>query len=215
MRNLKNNRLLATIKVGIAALVLFPRVDKVSALEFVSNFSEASGNTGARLYSIWQGSSFTTDSLSYTLNSATLSLRESQVGDLFISLYDDNSGRPGSIVSELTTSADIDDFPFDSYEFVPTFSVELTPNTTYWLIGGTTDSSEYTWETANSGNEISLGSWSIGNYTRGSTDEAFSWTLLGSKPTVFSINATVISAAVPFEFSPSLGLLALHSCGMI
>ncbi|GAB4536591.1 MAG: hypothetical protein Tsb0014_24530 [Pleurocapsa sp.] len=210
MNIFKNSQLLA--KSGIAsvtAIVLFSGVDAAQALEFVSNFSEASGNDGVLLGStFWEGSSFTTDSDSYTLNAATLSLEEIIEGDLFIRLYDDNGGQPGSILSELTTSADIDGSPYDLYEFVPTFSVGLDPNTTYWLIGGTTDSSFYRWESATSGNETSSGSWTIDSQAS-SSNQGFAWSMNERNPNIFSIDATVVSAAVPFEFSPTLGLLLM------
>jgi hypothetical protein len=55
---------------------------------------------------------------------------------------------------------------------------------------------------------VSTGAWGIGDGIVLSNNQGTSWiSLPGVNPAQFSVDADVASAAVPFEFSPTMGLL--------
>ena len=106
-------------------------VESAHAIIFVENLSETrtSGLTVGSTSGAIHGSSFTTDSNSYTLNSVTARLGELTEADIFISVYTDNAGQPGTAIEQLSTVADISN-SFNDYLFTPSNTVNLAADTT-------------------------------------------------------------------------------------
>jgi hypothetical protein len=182
-------------------------VESASAITQVSNLSETqNGSSGVGDHGSgtqYLGSSFTKDSNSYTLNSVTASFIEITEADLFLKIFSDNSGVPGTPVGQLSTNQNILPGSINNYLFTPNSSVTLAANTTYWLTGES--SGYYGWGTTGSPNQA--GAWTIGDGIVVSHNQGSSWDSNANVSGQFSIDATSASAAVPFEFSPTMGLL--------
>jgi hypothetical protein len=190
--------------VAIALALPLATVESASAITQVSNLSETLNSGFGFDDSSYIGSSFTTDSNSYTVNSVTARFQEYTEVNLLLNIYSNNSGIPGTLVGQLSTNQNILPGGYNDYVFTPNNSVTLAANTTYWLTG---ESSEfYGWGNTSSFDQT--GAWGIGDGIVTSNNQGTSWTSIpGSEPVQFSIDADVASAAVPFEFSPTMGLL--------
>jgi hypothetical protein len=118
-------------------------VESASAITQVSNLSETRNNFLNVNNDQYVGSSFTTDSNSYTLNSVTARFQEDTEANLFLNIFSDNSGVPGTLIGQLSPTQDIVTGSFNDYLFTPNSSVTLAANTTYWLTGESSGS--YKW----------------------------------------------------------------------
>jgi hypothetical protein len=115
------------------------------------------------------------------------------------SIYSDNSGSIGSIYGTVGSFTDFTLGGVENISIAASSTVNLSPNTTYWLqtqIAGTTNQSwwRFTSDTSESGDP----GWSIGNNA--------GWTGSGAGPTLFSVSTT----AVP---EPSTATLILGVAG--
>ena len=205
---MSQNYLLIT-KIGAIAISLslpLTIVESSQAVVFVHNLSEPSAGSVLANSSDVFGSSFTIDSNNYTLNSITVPLGELNEGSFSINLHTDNTGEPGTIIENLITIEDILPGGLNNYLFTPVGNVNLSSNTTYWLTNSVVDPGLYDWGFTNSLNQTSPGAWTIGDEVVVSRDGGVSW-----DPPVpgfamqFNVDADV--ASVPFEFSPTMGIL--------
>lgn len=204
------------IRIGAIAVSLFfplATIESAQALVFVENLSEPLANNGGLTMSssFILGSSFTTDNNSYSLSSVTASLEE-QVESVFsINLHTDNVGEPGVIIGQLNTTENIlSQASLNNYLFTPSSSINLDANTTYWLLSSIVDTVNpgfYGWGYTNSANETSPGAWTIGNDLTYSDNGGSSWNSAPDLALQFNVDADIASAAVPFEFSPAMGIL--------
>ena len=126
----------------------------------------------------WLRSSFTTGSGSYgyTINSVTLRLAEMAANpNLFVRLYNDNSGGLGSQIASFTNPS----FTPNTtryYTFTPTTPQTLVANTAYWLVAGiSAGSGQYLWAFTTATNEAGLPGWSIGDEPFYSSNQGLSW----------------------------------------
>ena len=200
-------------KIGaIAFFLCFPlaTLESAQAVIFVENLLESqNGFTGIDSF-LAIGSSFTTDNNNYTLNSVTASLEESTEGSFSINLHIDNSGEPGTIIQQLNTTEDILPSGFNNYLFIPSSSVNLDANTTYWLSSSIVNPGFYTWGGTTSPNQTSPGAWIIGDDSIVSFDGGSSWNLsVPDFASQFNVDADMVYTAVPFEFSPTMGILLI------
>ncbi len=92
---------------SLALLVSLSLGQQASAVTLVENLSQSSNGSGSVLEDAWSGSSFTTGSGSYNLESVTLLFRENIAGNLFVRLYGNNGGVPGSLITTFTNPASI------------------------------------------------------------------------------------------------------------
>lgn len=192
--------------VATALALPFATVDSAHAIILTENLSQNNIDGWAIDNSQMIGSSFTTDNNSYTLNFVTARLQEFAEAPITIDLYSNNSGAPGTVIDGLTTTDDIASGSYNNYDFTPSSSVSLDPNTTYWLIGSSS-SGGYAWSHTDSINQTGLGT--IGDGTAYSDDGGSSFTTDNEDPVQFAVDADVASAAVPFEFSPTMGILLI------
>ena len=206
---LAQNYSLITRIGGIAISLVLPLVtpESAQAIMFVENLSEPTGSAIVldNLISLG-GSSFTTDGNNYSLNSVTARLFEITEDNFSFNLYTDDGGLPGIVIGELNTTADIVNAAFNDYLFTPNSSINLDANTTYWIIGSITGSGLYAWGVTGSFNQTGPGAWTIGDANVTSINGGSSWQTDGLSTTQFSIDADIASGAVPFEFSPSMGI---------
>ncbi|WP_249264985.1 MULTISPECIES: choice-of-anchor R domain-containing protein [Microcystis] len=78
------------------------------AVTLVENLSESTDGTGNINFNFWNGSSFTTGSSSYNLQSATLLFQQLTASpNLFVRLYSNSSGTPGTLITSFTNPASI------------------------------------------------------------------------------------------------------------
>lgn len=109
--------------------------------------------------------SFTTDSATYSLTSVTLHMGGSNTSSpLTVSIYNDNSGLPGS---SLTTLSGANPTSSGNYTFTST-GLALSANTTYWVAAATSGSGQYDWDATADLSQSNTGgaTWTIGDSTQ-------------------------------------------------
>ena len=216
----KNQQLLAKMGGGSLALLLSLSLgQQASAATLVENLSQPT-NLGFQVKNNqWVGSSFQTGNASYgyTLNSVTLRIGQSTLGSLFVKLYSNVVGNPGTEI----TSFNVPSIGgTNNYDFTLTNSQLLTANTTYWLVAGIlSGSGEYVWAKTNSTAETGLPGWSIGDLAFFSTDGGNIWnSFVSPEPFQFSVNGTVNTPPPPPTNIPEPGsvvaLLGLGGLGL-
>jgi len=188
---------------------------QASAVTLVENLSQT--NNAARLSSrVWRGSSFTTGSGAYNLNSATLWFRRSTPfsnTSLFLRLYSNNSGTPGTLITTFTNPTLPLPTTFANTTFTFATPQSLTANTTYWLVSGTSSGAGgYQWGYTNSTAQTGLPGWSIGDNYAFSTNQGSSWTTAASSFR-FSLEGTEQSQSIP-EPSSLVALLGPGGPGL-
>ena len=178
----KNQQILAKIGGGSLALLLSLGLgQQASAVTLVENLSQSTLGVGFTEFDFWQGKSFTTGSGSYNLNSATLLFQELAASpNLFLRLYSDNSGQPGTVITNFTNPASITT-TLANNTFTLTTPQALAANTTYWLVSGisslTGGVGVYPWGVANSNNQTGLPGWTIDDGFVASFDQSASWNI--------------------------------------
>ncbi|WP_260441195.1 MULTISPECIES: choice-of-anchor R domain-containing protein [Microcystis] len=105
----KNQQILAKIGGGSLALLLSLGLGQQAyAVTLVENLSESNDGIGSINFNFWNGSSFTTGSSSYNLQSATLLFQQLTASpNLFVRLYSNSSGTPGTLITSFTNPASI------------------------------------------------------------------------------------------------------------
>lgn len=162
---------------------------------------------GSINFNFWNGSSFTTGSSSYNLQSATLLFQQLTASpNLFVRLYSNSSGTPGTLITSFTNPASITT-SLANNTFTLATPYTLAANTTYWLVSGTTGGGEYYWGYTQSFNQTGLPGWTIGDGFVFSSDQSASW---GTDPTggpyQFSLEGTATSVPEPGSVVALLGL---------
>ncbi|MDB9414184.1 choice-of-anchor R domain-containing protein [Microcystis aeruginosa] len=188
----KNQQILA--KMGGSSLALLLSLSlgqQASAATLVENLSQPPDMGFQVKNNQWLSSSFQTGNASYdyTLNSVTLRFGQFTPGSLFVKLYSNLAGNPGSEI----TSFNVPSIGgTNTYDFTLTNPYLLTANTTYWLVAGiSSGSGEYFWGKTNSTAEIGLPGWSIGNLAFFSDGVNNVWNAFPAlEPFQFSVNGT-------------------------
>ena len=195
--------------VGIAFSLAFPlaTIESAQAVVFVENLLEPQDFPFIVNSFASRSSSFTTDNNNYSLNSVIASLQEFSEGTFSINLYTDNGGEPGTIIEQLNTTEDILPVSFNNYLFTPAGTVNLNANTTYWLSSSIVAPGDYNWSGTTSLNQTTPGAWTIGDDSTVSFDGGSFWNSAVGSALQFNVDADIASAAVPFEFSPTMGIL--------
>ena len=214
----KKNQILAKIGGGSLALLLSLGLGQQAyAVTLVENLSQSNSDIGGITFDyFWQGSSFTTGSSSYNLNSATLLFQEfSASTDLFVRLYSDNSGQPGTVITNFTNPTPITT-TLTNNTFTLATPQALAANTTYWLVSGTTGGGGYDWGYTTSFNQTGLPSWTIGDGYVASNNQGGSWDSFPTDgPYQFSLEGTTSTppTSVP-EPGSVVALLGLGGLGL-
>ena len=192
---------------------------QASAVTLVENLSQSNSFFDAVSFPQWIGKSFTTGSGSYNLNSATLLFQELAASpNLFLRLYSDNSGQPGTVITNFTNPASITT-TLANNTFTLTTPQALAANTTYWLVSGISSLSSfgYFWGVANSNNQTGLPGWTIDDGFVASFDQSASWNIFPTAgPYQFSLEGTENSpppTSVP-EPGSVVALLGLGGLGL-
>ena len=188
---------------------------QASAVTLVENLTQSNSVDGNVDFTTWQGSSFTTGSGSYSLESVTLLFRQNIAGNLFVRLYGNNSGVPGTLITTFTNPASITT-NLANNTFTLTTPQALTANTTYWLISGVLSGSGiYTWGYTFSDSETGLPGWTIGAGYVISENQGGTWNFDSLSGTYqFSVNGTEQSQSIP-EPSSVVALLGLGGLGLV
>jgi hypothetical protein len=190
---------------------------QASAVTLVENLSQTNDAARAVFLGGWRGSSFTTGSGAYNLNSATLWFAASTVPNntsLFLRLYSNNSGTPGTLITTFTNPTLPLPAGFANTTFTLATPQSLTANTTYWLVSGTSSGlGSYNWGYTNSTAQTGLPGWSIGDNYASSTNQGNSWTT-NSTSFRFSLEETEQSQSIP-EPSSLVALLGLGGLGLV
>jgi hypothetical protein len=150
---------------------------QASAVTLVENLTQPTNGSDGINFSNWRGSSFTTGSGSYNLESVTLLFQEdtADLNNLFVRLYGNNSGVPGTLITTFTNPASITTSVANN-TFTLTTPQALTANTTYWLISGVSSSNgDYSWSYTSSDSETGLPGWTIGGGYVVSDNQGGTW----------------------------------------
>ncbi|MCZ8188987.1 MAG: PEP-CTERM sorting domain-containing protein [Microcystis sp. LE19-338.1B] len=185
------------------------------AVTLVENLSESTDGTAGINLDFWEGSSFTTGSSSYNLNSATLLLEQSTASaNLFVRLYSNNSGQPGTVITNFTNPASITT-TLANNTFTLATPQALAANTTYWLVSGVSSGAGgYNWGYTSSFNQTGLPGWTIGDGYVESYNQGGSWTSFPTDgPYQFSLEGTENATSVP-EPGSVVALLGLGGLGL-
>ena len=190
---------------------------QASAVTLVENLSQTNDNGATVNVTAWTGSSFTTGSGSYNLESVTLLFKENtaDLNNLFVRLYGNNSGVPGTLITTFTNPASITT-SLANNTFTLTTPQALTANTTYWLISGIlSGSGNYSWGYTFSNSETGLPGWTIGAGYIVSNNQGGTWNSFPTDgPYQFSVNGTEQSQSIP-EPSSVVALLGLGGLGLV
>ena len=188
---------------------------QASAVTLVENLSQTNGGEITVNNLQWLGSSFTTGSGSYNLESVTLLFRQNIAGDLFVRLYGNNSGVPGTLITTFTNPASLTTNVANN-TFTLATSQALTASTTYWLVSGIlSGSGTYSWGYTSSDSETGLPGWTIGAGYVDSTNQGGTWISYPTDgPYQFSVNGTEQSQSIP-EPSSVVALLGLGGLGLV
>ncbi|MEB3189187.1 MAG: choice-of-anchor R domain-containing protein [Snowella sp.] len=225
----KNQQILAKMGEGSLALLLSLGLgQQASATTLVSNLPPITQNpTQGRdiNHNQWLSSSFTTGSASYgyTLNSVTLFLAlkpDTPVdpGSLFLRLYENASGDPGSAIPGGNFNVPTITSP-GQYTFTLTNPQQLASNTTYWLVAGASNiAGTYLWGHTGQSADDGLAGWSIGNTGVYNVNQGNWSSLTGGGTLQFSVNGTVNTPPTPPTNIPEPGsvvaLLGLGGLGL-
>src|SRR5262249_42151328 len=134
--------------VAIAALVFvgpIPTAVVADSVILSDNLSAASAGTETATGDTWLTASFGTDGSAYTLESVTLLMARTSVGEQAeLDLHTDGGLQPGSLVGTLTTPASI---PTTLSDVTFTASgLDLAANSTYWVVlKATSGSFDWSW----------------------------------------------------------------------
>ena len=201
---MKNSlRTLGFVVVGILSL------PSAFAQQVVSgNLSEPGGvGTSFVQDGQWKGQSFTTDNDSYTLDQVTLEFVDAAdaSGNLFVHLYDDNAGLPGSMVLGGALGGSSNPATAGQYVYLANTSLLLSANTPYWIVAGVSaGDGDYRWATVDSDGET--GPFPLGNDPALSFNTGGSWSL---STNLLNQRLEVTATAVPEPASVVLLSLAL------
>jgi hypothetical protein len=213
----KNQQILAKIGGGSLALLLSLGLgQQASAVTLVENLSQGTNSTGYIELGYWQGSSFTTGSGSYNLNSATLWFQENTADpNLFLRLYSNSSGTPGTQLTSFTNPASITT-SLANNTFTLATPYTLAANTTYWLVSGiSSGTGSYSWGYTSSTAQTGLPGWTIGDGYVVSNDQGGSWSSYPTDgPYQFSLEGTTPPPTSVPEPGSVVALLGLGGLGL-
>jgi hypothetical protein len=165
----------------------------------------------------WGSSSFTIGTNPFVLTSITLRFAQitaaTPPNNLFVRLYNDNSGNPGSEITSFTfTNPGSITTTTANNIFTLSTPQTLAANTTFWLVVGS-GSGQYVWALTNSVNETGESGWSIGNNSSlFSSNQGGTWTSYNNLYFQFSINGQSYSLVTGDPYLPNTSLL-LHADG--
>lgn len=168
-------------------------------------------------FNAWGSSSFTTGINPFVITSVTLRFAQitaaTPPNNLFVRLYNDNSGNPGSEITSFTfTNPGSITTTTANNIFTLTTPQTLAANTTFWLVVGS-GSGQYVWALTDSVNETKEPGWLIGNNSaRFSPNGGGSWTSYANDSFQFSVNGQSYSPVIGDPYLPNTSLL-LHADG--
>ena len=160
----------------------------------------ASGNNGFHGVGStdWSAQRFNSDATNLVLTSATLNTNSSGLGgNVFLSLYSDNAGTPGTSLATLFSGPD----PGNGATFTGLHAV-VAPSTNYWLVLGGNPAAPTTLGWGVTFSQTGLGS-GFQNIAKNTTNQGASWSAVTGVP----FQMQIIAAPVPEPNSALLGLI--------
>ena len=203
LRWLGFGRVLKIFAVSLASVPI------VLSAQIVSNLDEVTAGAHSILNTQWLANQFTTGSNAggYTLASATggFIAANGTPTNFQAQIFSDNSNSPENSLENLSGAnpTTAGNHTFNSA------GLNLSANTSYWLIFSATDSSpnRFRWEVTNSSAETSSDGWTIRDGLTLSGNQGTSWEVdivSGSDIPQFSIQATPVPE--PHEYAMFVGL---------
>jgi hypothetical protein len=184
------------------------------ALTF-GNLPQTNDNTGSSITSTQLKTvSFTLPvGQNYTLDNVILRLQNYEIGDVpVVQIRNDvGSADPGTTVLAVLANPSPQGTGIFSYTFTPSSSFTFQAATQYWLYV-TTSAGVYNWMASSPG-ITPTGFANFGAY-RISSNSGSSFNA-SSTLNSFEINATPVSAAVPFEFNPLIGMFGFFGSSFL
>ena len=177
----------------------------------VSNIGQSASSTSGVKYDEWSGSPFLAAD-DATLSSITIDLIDASTanGGFFLSLWSDDSGKPG--LRLLTLNGNTDPNTAGTYSYAGAYA--LGSGTSYWVIAGidVNNGSWYHWNWTSSTGEDSgsLPGWDIPDQYNSSFNQGATWPNGNTGPQKFTINGTVPAPATAALLL--VGLAGLRLC---
>lgn len=186
--------------VATVGIFAFAGLSAANATTLYDNLSATTGDVATASGDTWLAQALTTDSSSYVLGSVTLLLSAEATPTL--SIYSNNGGEPGSLLSTLSLSSS-----YSSSVSSVTFSTSglaLSANTTYWVVLSDSASADWAWTTSNSGSGSAFSTTSAESDDAGST-----WFTADAYPyqmSVSTVAAVPLPASLPLMLSAVIGM---------
>jgi hypothetical protein len=164
----------------------------------ISNLNHSTDNVASIYGSVQEAASFTTGNTSNLLLSASISLGGllpgfggGTVGQFNLSLYSDASGSPGNNLATLSGNS----YPTNAGVYAYTGSHYLAPNTTYWLVASSPQTSlalSYEWNATDSTSLDSGSVWTLG------TSKSYSggWTILNDGGNLYLKSSVTVTTNI-------------------
>ncbi len=194
------------MKKILYVVLLLSIMQQLNATILVSNITNATPFPSAVSDGDWLADSFTTDAQSYTLNNVKLDMDATTGGGNFVvSIFDDNTGEPGSLLTNGTLSGETNPNLDQVYTYITTAAFNLAANTTYWVVAAETLNTNFffwsaTFDTTESGDGA------IGDVGKFSSNQGVSWndnTILQR----FSVDVTAVPE--PSDYAAIFGICAI------
>lgn len=148
---------------------------------------------------------FATDGDSYTLDSVVLNLASVPTGSVFVDLYSDNSGAPGTYQSTFTNPGS---FIAGDNTFTASGFAALTANSFFWVVlRGAAIGDSVEWNFTDGAGTVSPAWQTMDNAYRSTLGGA--WNLSSSQPYMMQVNATPASNVPEIDPSSMGSVMAL------
>ncbi len=194
------------MKKILQIVLLLSLLPKLHAVVLVSNITNATPFGSSVADTSWLADSFTTDAQSYTLNNVNVDMDATTGGGNFVlSIFDDNSGEPGSLITNGTLSGETNPNLDQVYTYITTATVNLAASTTYWVVAAETlGTNFFSWSATFDAAESGTGT--IGDVGKFSSNQGVSW----NNNTIiqrFSVDVTAVPE--PSDYAAIFGIGAI------
>lgn len=147
--------------------------------------------------SYYKAQKFTTDGF-YTLNWVNIRIRANTAGTIFAKIFSDASDLPGSEVGTLTAPSI--GFIYANHTFTASGTINLSPNSTYWIVVGVTSGTgSYDWNYTDSNTGAGAG---FSSRWAHSTDAGATWKGSDTEPFMMQVDVTALGPTIT-SFTPT------------
>ena len=195
-----NKKKIVTAIFGMAVLLLLSPGSHGATIS--NNLDQPGLGQSVITSSYYKAQKFTTDANTYTLNWVRIRLRANTAGNLFARVYDDNGNLPNAEAGSLIVPSVGP--TYDNHTCTPSAPIELSANSTYWVVVGVTDGTGYydwNYTASNSGSGAGFSTRWAHSINAGST-----WSADDTSPHMMQVD---VSASPPIPTLNEWGIIIL------